>query len=195
MSNSPQITALLHAWRGGNTSALDELLPQVHGELRAIARRLMSRERQNQTLQPTALVNEAFLRLVTNAREVEWKDRAHFLGICANLMRQVLVDGARKNAAEKRGGHVLLLPLDNAEPGAANPVLDILVLEEALKKLAAMDKRKSKVFELRFFGGLEVEEAAEVLQVSSASVVRDWKFVKAWLRKELFASEARGAGA
>lgn len=187
----PDITSLLHSWRRGDPEALNVLLPHIYDELRAIAGRLMSREHQNRTLQPTALVNEAVVRLIGGANKVNWADRAHFLGICAHLMRQVLVDRARKRVAEKRGGDIVQIPVDHHEQGHSSPVLDVLALNEALEVLGAEDPRKVSVFELRFFAGLEVEEVAEVLHVSSASVVRDWQFVKAWLQKELFSSVRR----
>ena len=177
-------TALLQAWRAGDGEALDELMPIVHGELRRIAKHLMDNERSGHTLQPTALVNEAFIRLI-NVREVQWQNRAHFLAMAARLMRRVLVESARsRNAIERDGGE----RADGIETGripAVGPGQDVTALHDALDALAALDLRKSQVVEMRFFGGLSVEETAEVLGVSTDTVTRDWRFAKVWLLREL----------
>jgi RNA polymerase sigma factor (TIGR02999 family) len=177
-------TQLLQAWSGGDASALDRLMPIVERELRNLARRMMSRERPGHTLQPTALVNEVFLRLV-DAQDVRWQSRAHFLAISARLMRRVLVDEARTRHATKRGGAAERAELDEARVAAPEPGRDVVALHDALSALATFDERKSRVVELRFFGGLTVEETAEVLSVSPDTVMRDWKLAKVWLMREL----------
>jgi RNA polymerase sigma factor (TIGR02999 family) len=190
MSASPDpspATALLTAWRSGDESALEQLIPLVHGELRRIARRLMSGERAEHTLQPTALVNEAFLRLV-DVQRVQWQNRAHFLAVAARLMRRVLVDAARSRTYQKRGGGAALLDVDALALAAPGPAPDVVALHDALTALAAVDERKSQVVELRYFGGLSVDETADVLGVSPETVMRDWKFSKLWLLRELSAS-------
>lgn len=164
-------------------------MPLVEAELRRLARAYMGRERRGHTLQTTALVNEAFLRL-TGARQVRWQDRAHFLGISARLMRRVLVDHARARGYRKRGGGVQRVTLHEGLVASTDPALDVLALDRALDALAAVDARKSRVIELRFFGGLSVEETAEVLHVSSDTVKRDWRLAKLWLLREL---EGEGA--
>jgi RNA polymerase sigma factor (TIGR02999 family) len=178
------VTQLLRAWRDGDDGALEQLLPLVEAELRRLARGYMARERRGHTLQTTALVNEAFLRL-TQARDVPWQDRAHFLGIAARLMRRVLVDHARARNFQKRGGGLQQVTLDDAVAIAQQPALDLVALDRALQALAAVDERKERVIELRFFGGLSVEEAAEVLKVSTDTVKRDWRLAKLWLLREL----------
>jgi len=180
-------TAFLLAWRAGDESALDQLVPLVHDELRQIARRMMARERQGHILQPTALVNEAFLRLI-DVRRVQWQNRAHFLAMAARLMRRVLVEAARSKKSHKRGGDVVKTDLDTGRIGAPTQTPDVIALHDALEALAALDARKSQVVELRYFGGLSVEETAEVLQVSAETVMRDWKFAKVWLLRELESS-------
>jgi RNA polymerase sigma factor (TIGR02999 family) len=177
-------TALLLAWRAGDESALDKLIPLVHNELRQIAGRMMGRERQGHTLQPTALVNEVFLRLV-DVRRVQWQNRAHFLAMAARLMRRVLVEAARSRDAQKRGGKVVRIDVEPADIGAPGPRPDLVALHDALDALGTLDARKSQVVELRYFGGLSVQEAAEVLQVSPETIMRDWKFAKLWLLREL----------
>jgi RNA polymerase sigma factor (TIGR02999 family) len=177
-------TALLLAWRAGDESALDKLIPLVHAELRQIAGRMMGRERQGHTLQPTALVNEVFLRLV-DVRRVQWQNRAHFLAMAARLMRRVLVEAARSRDSQKRGGKVVRIDVEPADIGAAGPRPDLVALHDALDALATLDARKSQVVELRYFGGLSVQETAEVLQVSPETIMRDWKFAKLWLLREL----------
>ena len=178
------VTVLLRAWSDGDESALDRLLPLVEAELRRLARGYMGRERRGHTLQTTAVVNEAFLRL-TDARGVRWQDRAHFLGISARLMRRVLVDHARARGYRKRGGGAQRVTLDERLVAPADPGLDVLALDRALEALAQVDPRKSRTVELRFFGGLSVEETAEVLHVSPDTVKRDWRLAKLWLLREL----------
>ncbi|MEP7308040.1 MAG: ECF-type sigma factor [Acidobacteriota bacterium] len=175
---------LLQAWSDGDETALERLLPLVEAELRRLARAYMRRERKGHTLQATALVNEVFLRL-TDARGLRWEDRAHFIGISARLMRRVLVDHARSRDYQKRGGGALMVSLDDARLVAPAAALDVVALDEALDAFASVDARKSRVVELRFFGGLTVEETAEVLHVSPDTVKRDWRLAKLWLRREL----------
>jgi len=185
MASSPaEVTRLLHAWRQGEDAALNELLPVVHQELRRLARRYMFGERQGHTLQTTALVNEAYLRLL-GSQKVDWQNRAHFFAISAQLMRRILVDSARARAYQKRGGDAAKITLDEALIRPEEKGRDLVALDDALKALAAVDARKSKVVELRFFGGLSVEETAEVLKVSPDTVLRDWRLAKAWLQREM----------
>jgi RNA polymerase sigma factor (TIGR02999 family) len=178
------VTELLRAWSDGDDRALEQLMPLVEAELRRLARTYMSRERRGHTLQPTALVNEAFVRL-TDARQIRWQDRAHFLGIAARLMRRVLVDHARSRGYVKRGGGARQVTLDEGLLVSPAPTLDLVALDRALETLAAVDARKSRVIELRFFGGLSVEETADVLHVSTETVKRDWRLAKLWLLREL----------
>ena len=183
-SDTADVTGLLLAWGGGDEDALAALVPRVHAELRQIAQRAMARERQDHTLEPTALVNEVYLRLV-DMKRVQWNNRAHFFALSARLMRRILVDLARARGYQKRGGDVQTVCLDEAQ--AATPVRpdELVALDEALERLAAMDERRSRVVELRFFGGLSVEETAEVLRVSRHTVMRDWTLARTWLFKEL----------
>ena len=181
-------TELLRAWSDGDDGALARLTPLVETELRRLARGYMGRERRGHTLQPTALVNEAFLRL-TDARQVRWQDRAHFLGISARLMRRVLVDHARARGFRKRGGGAQRVTLDEGLIASPEPALDLVALDRALEVLAADDVRKSRVIELRFFGGLSVEETAEVLHVSPQTIKRDWRLAKLWLLRELHGAD------
>ena len=167
-------------WSAGDEAALDALLPLVESELRRLARGYMARERRGHTLQTTALVNEAFLRLI-DARTVRWQDRAHFLGIAARLMRRVLVDHARSRNYQKRAGGAERVTLTDIPAISPEPVLDLIALDRALEGLAASDARKARVVELRFFGGLSVEETAEVLHVSTDTIKRDWRLAKLWL--------------
>jgi RNA polymerase sigma factor (TIGR02999 family) len=178
-----EITRLLDAWGGGDRAALDQLLPLVHAELRKLAARRLARERPGHTLQPTALVNEAFLRLF-RASPVRWESRAHFFGVAARLMRQVLVDHVRVRQAAKRGGGLARVSLDEAMnvPDATRAVLTV---DEALTTLARIDARQASIAELRIFGGLNLEEAGAVLGVSPATVSRDWRVARAWLAREL----------
>ena len=181
---SRDATELLLAWRGGDEAALTALLPLVHDELKRMARRHMAGERPGQTLQATALVNEAFLRLV-DVRRVNWQNRAHFLAMVARLMRRVLVDAARARQAEKRGGEMVRVTFVEELAGGTDPAAELVNLDEALEALAQLDPRKGKVVELRFFGGLSLEEIAETLGVSTKTVMRDWDFARAWLQREL----------
>lgn len=174
----------MRAWGDGDDGALEQLTPLVEAELRRLARAYMARERRGHTLQTTALVNEAFLRL-TDARSVRWEDRAHFLGVSARLMRRVLVDHARSRGYRKRGGGVQRVTLDDELAAVPALALDVVALDRALDALTAVDARKSRVIELRFFGGLTVEETAEVLRVSPDTVKRDWRLAKLWLLREL----------
>lgn len=183
MASPPDVTALLRAWRNGDDRALDALLPLVHDELRRIARRCLRGDRANLSVQATGLVNEAFLRLV-DVQHVDWQDRTHFFAMSARLMRRVLVDLARARLADKRGGAVVRVAFDE-NIVAARPEADVARLDDALDALAAVDDRKSRVVELRFFGGLSVEETAAALGVSSKTVLRDWEFARAWLHREL----------
>jgi len=181
---SGAVSELLRSWSDGDDDALQQLIPLVEGELRRLARAYMGRERRGHTLQTTALVNEAFLKL-TDARRVRWQDRAHFLGIAARLMRRVLVDHARRRGYLKRGGDIQRVTLHEGLVTSAEPALDVVALDRALEALAKVDVRKSRIIELRFFGGLSVEETAEVLDVSADTVKRDWRLAKLWLLREL----------
>ena len=178
------VTQLLRAWGDGDEGALARLMPLVETELRRLARGYMGRERREHTLQTTALVNEAFIRL-TDARQVRWQDRAHFLGISARLMRRVLVDYARRRGFHKRGGGAERVTLHEELMASPVPSVDVVALDRALEALEQSDPRKSRIVELRFFGGLSVEETAEVLHVSADTVKRDWRLAKLWLLREL----------
>ena len=179
------VTQLLLAWRQGEPLALEELIPVVHKELRRLAHRYMSGEREGHTLQTTALVNEAYLRLVDSS-QVQWQNRAHFFAMAAQLMRRVLVDFARTRNYQKRGGEVLKVEFDEAWVGSSGQGGALVVaLDDALQELAKFDARKSEVVEMRFFGGLSATETAEVLKVSEDTVLRDWKLAKTWLLREL----------
>jgi RNA polymerase sigma-70 factor, ECF subfamily len=183
-SSSSEVTVLLRQWGDGHQEALERLLPLVHGELRTLAASYMRRERPNHTLQATALVNEAFLKLV-DQRAVRWQNRAHFFGIAAQAMRRILVDHARAHASGKRGEGQSHVPLDEATASTDMPSADLLALDEALTRLARFDPQHGRIVELRFFGGLTMEETAEVLHISPATVGRDWTLAKAWLYAEL----------
>jgi RNA polymerase sigma factor (TIGR02999 family) len=178
------VTELLRAWNEGEEAARDELVGLVERELHRLARAYMRRERQGHTLQATALVNEVFLRLAYTPNP-RWQDRAHFVGIAARLMRQVLVDHARSRGYRKRGGGVQRVPLENVPLVTPEPELDVLAVDRALEAFVKIDPRKSQVVELRFFGGLSVEETAEVLGISVETVKRDWRVAKLWLSREL----------
>ena len=179
------MTGLLLAWgRGGDSAALDRLIPLVHEELRRIARRCMGRERRVNSLQPTALVNETYLRLI-DLRRVRWQDRVHFFAMSARLMRRVLVDVARAKASQKRGGGTRRVTFVEELLPATEPTHDLIALDDALRALAEEDSRKSQVVEMRFFGGLTVQETAEALGVSRDTVIRDWQFSKNWLLREM----------
>lgn len=175
---------LLRQWSDGRPEALERLLPLVHGELRRLAASYMRRERADHTLQPTALVNEAFLKLV-DQRAVRWQSRAHFFGIAAQAMRRILVDHARAHVSEKRGAGQAHVPIDETLLSTGMPSADLLALDEALTRLAQVDPQQGRVVELRFFGGLTMEETAEVLHISPATVGRDWTMARAWLYAEL----------
>lgn len=178
------VTALLQAWADGDQSALAALVPLIEQELHRLARHYLRGERPGHTLQPTALVNEAYLRLVGIAH-VRWQNRAHFLAVAARTMRRILVDMARARGYQKRGGRAPVVPLDDLEVAAPVPATDLVALHDALDALARVDARKAQVVELRYFGGLTVSETAEVLAVSPETVMRDWTFAKAWLLREL----------
>jgi RNA polymerase sigma-70 factor (ECF subfamily) len=178
------VTSLLKAWGQGDEAALNALMPLVHDELRRIARRCLRGEPANHSVQATALVNEAFLRLV-DVQFIDWQNRLHFLAMSARLMRRVLVDLARSRRADKRGGGAVRVTFDEAAMAASGPAADVIRLDDALQALAALDERKSRVVELRFFGGLSVDETALALQVSSKTVLRDWEFARAWLQQEM----------
>jgi len=182
---SRDVTRLLHAWADGDQRAMDQLLPLVEMELRRLARGLMRRERQEHTLQATALVNEAFLRLM-DARNVRLNDRAHFMGLAAGLMRRVLVDHARARAYQKRGSYAERATLTDEVAFAPDPLsVNVIAVDRALAALAAVDPRKARVVELRFFGGLSIDETADVLHLSVDTIKRDWRMAKDWLAREL----------
>lgn len=183
----PDITRLLRQWRNGDAEALDRLVPMVYGELHTLASRYLSRERSDHTLQTTALVNEAYLRLA-GQRAVEWQNRAHFFGIAAQLMRRILVDHARRDRRKKRGGGSLHIAVEDVDPPSPSPAVDAAdayTLDRVLSRLEAIDPQQGRVVELRYFGGMTVEESAEVLGVSPATVKRDWSVARAWLYREL----------
>ena len=180
----PQVTGLLVAWGAGDESAFEQLVPLVHAELRRLAHREMGREQAGHTLQTTALVNEAYLRLI-DASRVRWQDRAHFFAMSARLMRRILVDHARSRKSQKRGGATRKVSLEEGLVVSEERGSDLVALDDALRSLAAVDARKCQVVELRYFGGLSVEESAEALQVSPDTILRDWRLAKAWLLREL----------
>src|SRR5947209_8421261 len=184
MTPSPnEVTQLLVAWSNGDQAARDELMPLVYEELHRLAHLYMKQERSGHTLQTSALVNEAFVRLV-DQRDVRWQNRAHFFGIAAQIMRRILVDYARNRHYAKRGGSARQVSLNEALIVSEERSAEVVALDDALKRLATMDERKSQIVELRFFGGLSIDETAEVLGVSPGTVMRDWTLAKAWLRKE-----------
>jgi len=182
--HSADVTGLLRAWSAGDRNALDELVPILHAELKRIARRCMMRERKEHTLQPTALVNEAFLRLV-NVHGVQWQDRAHFFALSAQMMRRILVKHAIARGAEKRGGPAFKVSLEDAVIAAPERDAQVVKLDEALEELAKLDPRKAQIVEMRFFAGLSFEEVAAVLKVSAKTVARDWSLAKTWLAREM----------
>jgi RNA polymerase sigma factor (TIGR02999 family) len=187
-----EITELLQAWRQGDEWALEKLTPQVYRELHRAARRCMERERDGHTLQTTALINELYLRL-SDLKPIDWQNRAHFFALCARQMRRILTDQARARQSHKRGGGTQLVSLDVdlvATPEASG---NLVAMDDALHRLAKVDERKSQVIEMRFFGGLSVDETAEVLRVSPETVMRDWKLAKAWLHRELSGEKLDGA--
>jgi RNA polymerase sigma factor (TIGR02999 family) len=179
------VTQLLLKWGKGDQAALDELMPLVYGELRRLANNYLRRERVNHTLQATALVNEAYMRLV-DQRNARWQNRAQFFGVAAQLMRRILVDHARLHQAQKRGGSdQQRLSLTDVDRAAGKPDIDLLALHEALNELTEIDPQQGRIVELKFFGGLSIEETAEVLGIGHATVERDWKMARAWLRNKL----------
>ncbi|HEX5873820.1 MAG TPA: sigma-70 family RNA polymerase sigma factor [Pyrinomonadaceae bacterium] len=185
MSSPDGITQLLIDWGQGDQAALEKLMPLVYSELRRLATNYLRRERAEHTLQPTALVNEAYLKLV-HQKNAKWQNRAHFFGISAQLMRRILVDHARQHQAVKRGGSVQQrISITSVEKFAKQPEVDLLALNEALDELAKMDPQQSRIVEMKFFGGLSIEEIAEVLSIGHATVERDWKMARAWLRRQL----------
>ena len=191
MTASPslhRVTELLVRWREGDRLALDELMPLVYDELRRLAARHMRGERPGHTLQTSDLVNEAYLRLAGH-EEIQWQNRAHFFAVAAQAMRRILVDHARRRGNRKRGGGMHRVALDEALIVSDERAAEVVALDDALARMAEIDPRKSQLVELRFFGGLSIEEAAEVLKVSPGTVMRDWTFVKAWLRKEIAGGE------
>jgi len=179
-----EVSQLLIDWSGGNKTALDQLIPLVDAELRRLAHQYMRQERPGHTLQTTALVNEAYLRLI-DQRHVHWQNRAHFFGIAAQLMRRILIDHARSRRYAKRGGDAVRVSLDEAATVSQDRAAELIALDEALQNLAAIDARRSQVVELRFFGGLSIEETAEVLKISRNTAIRDWTMAKAWLYREI----------
>lgn len=179
-----EVTEILRDWSGGDPAAPERLMPYVYDELRRLARSFLARERGGHTLQPTALVSEAYLRLVDQTR-VSWQNRAHFYGIASSMMRRVLIDHARAHAAEKRGGAAVHLSIDDVQVPVGARASSFVALDEALGRLAEMDERKCRVVEMRFFGGLTDEEIAEVLGVTTRTVLRDWKTARLWLYREL----------
>lgn len=181
---APTVTQLLHAWGGGDAGALDQVVPLVYAELRRQAERYLRREAPGHTLQTTALVHEAYLRLV-DQRSARWESRAQFFGVAAQLMRRILVDHARGHHAAKRGGSAIQVPLEEGTAAAQERDVDLLALDEALTRLAALDERQARVVELRYFMGLGIEETAEALAISPATVKREWAMARAWLRREL----------
>lgn len=184
MARDADVTVLLRAWSDGDTRARDRVIPLVYQELRRQAAALLRRERPGQTLQPTALVHEAYLKLVDQQRVV-WQDRAHFLKVASHLMRRILVDRARARRAEKRSGRWVRVPLDSAAVMLPGIDVDVLDLDRALARLSALDRRKSEIAELRFFGGLAIDEIGPLVGVSRATVERDWQMARAWLFKQL----------
>jgi RNA polymerase sigma factor (TIGR02999 family) len=182
--SSPNITKLLLDWRGGDSEALDRLMPLVYEELRRMANHYMRNERKGHTLQTSALVNEAYLRLVDH-ENIAWQNRAHFFGVAAQAMRRILVDHARTRNYQKRGGAAHHVSLDEAATLAGDRAAELIALDEALGELAKLDERKCRVVELRYFGGLSMEETAEALGVSIPTVTRDWNTAKAWLMREM----------
>ena len=185
MTTAPhQVTVLLQKWSDGDESALEQLTPLVYEELHRLAHQYMQREQAGHILQTSALINEAYLRLVDQP-QIQWQSRAHFFGIAARLMRRILVDDARKRNSAKRGGSLIQVPLDEATNLAQEQAANVAALDEALQKLETIDARQGEIVELRFFGGLSIEETADVLKVSPGTVMRDWTFARAWLRNKM----------
>jgi RNA polymerase sigma-70 factor (ECF subfamily) len=192
MPSTHEITQLLGAWSAGDENALEKLMPLVYDELHRLARAYMGRERPGHTLQTTALVHEAYLRLIDSGR-AGLQDRSHFFALCAKLMRRILVDWARARLSLKRGGDVQILDLEESLVVSPHASSELVALDDALKALEAFDPRKAQIIELRFFGGLSVDETAEVLKVSVETVARDWRLAKSWLRRELDRGTSGGA--
>ncbi len=190
--SQPEITQLLAAWSDGDQSALEQLVPLVQAELHRIAKRYIARGNPGQLLQTSALINEAYLRLI-DWKNVRWQNRAHFFGVAARLMRRILVDEYREQHSRKRGGNALRVSLVEAEAKSDERSADLVALDDALQSLARMDERKSRIIELRYFGGLSVEETAEVLQISTRTVKREWSLAQAWLFRELSGEKADGS--
>jgi RNA polymerase sigma-70 factor, ECF subfamily len=188
-----EITGMLAGWREGDQAALDRLLPLIDSELHRLARRHLARERKSHTMQPSSLVQEAFMRLLPGV-DAGWSNRAHFFAVASQVMRHILVDYARQRRREKRGGAAAHIPIDAAVVLSPDQVEEIVAVDLALQRLASTDERKAKVFEMRFFGGLSVEETAEVLGVAPNTVIRDWSFSRAWLRRELSAAGSADCG-
>jgi len=185
MTPVPQeVSQLLRAWSNGDQNAFDQLVPLVYEELRQMAKRYMERQNPGHTLQTTAIIHEAYLRLVEQ-KQIQWQNRAHFFAVAARVMRHILVDYARARHAAKRGGEAKLVPLDEAALASSQLAAELVALDDALESLAAVDRRKCQVVELRYFGGLSVQEAAEVLKVSPETVARDWRLARTWLLREL----------
>lgn len=184
MTASESVTALLVAWSGGDSAALDRLIPLVEAELRRLAKHHMRRESPGHTLQTTALVNEVYLKLV-DQRQARWHNRAHFFAVAAQLMRRILVDHARRHLRGKRGGGAATLPLDEAAGLSLEKSAELLALDEALERLSGIDPLKARIVELRHFGGLSVKETAEVLKISEVTVIRHWGIAKSWLKREV----------
>lgn len=182
--STPEVTQLLVAWRAGDEGAFARLVPLVYRELHRLAHARMRGQPPGPTLQTTALVHEAYVRLI-DERQMPWQNRAHFFAVCAQAMRCILVDAARARAAHKRGGQIVRVPFDEARVGSPEPDVDVLALDDALTELSKAEPRKAKVVELRYFGGLTVEETAAALQVSPETVMRDWKMAKLWLLRAL----------
>jgi len=191
MESVPQVTQLLRAWCEGDQGALEQLMPLVYEELHRLARRYMAEERPGHTLQATALIDEVYIRLVDGGR-VTWQDRNHFFAVCARLMRRILTDFARSRHYKKRGAGARQITFDESLHVTPEPAEELVVLDDALRGLAEVDKRKAEVVELRFFGGLSVKEAAAVLRVSDETVKRDWRLAKLWLLREMSAEQGDG---
>ena len=187
-----QVTQVLVDWNSGDKGAADRLMPLVYDELRSLARRYLQRERSDHTLQATGLVHEAYLRMV-DQDSMSWENRAHFFSVAAQVMRHLLVDHARSRQAAKRGGVREKLEFDEALAPAEEPTVDLLALDDALKELVTFDERKSRIVELRFFGGLTTEEIGDVLAISPSTIRREWRIAKAWLRRKINDGEANGA--
>jgi RNA polymerase sigma factor (TIGR02999 family) len=192
MPADQDISALLDDWSRGDRAALDRLLPLVYRELRGVAARQLHRERNGHTLQPTALVHEAYLRLVEQ-RDVDWQNRAHFFGVAAQVMRRILVDHARRQAARKRGDNLRRVPLEDVIDSSSTTEIPVIGLDEALTRLERVDRGLARIVELRAFGGLTIDEAAHVLKISPSTVKRDWRTAKAWLTRELGGENNRGS--